>query len=160
MIGHFLDFIITLLLFHYLPALVVQHSLLRYSPQSIIVFVSLLLLRNCMTVFVLSCAVLEVALVFYFAVGTHSRGTDVSLADIRAFLACVVQSFVGPRKVQHVFKGVSKCSAEATKAHIPERSHNLIHLTKGVILPAAVELMMRVFPFASASAHEIIIAWS
>lgn len=65
-----------------LPALVVEHPLLCYFAHPVVVFVGLLLLGDGLSVFVLACAVLEVTVVFQFAVGTHRGGADVGLAYV------------------------------------------------------------------------------
>jgi hypothetical protein len=93
-VGHFF-WLVASLFSHYFPPLVIEHPLLSDPPNPLVVFVGLLLLRNSLTVGVLACAVLEVALAFDFAVGTHLRGAHEGLADVGPLLAGVVQPSVG-----------------------------------------------------------------
>lgn len=59
------------LLFHHLVPPIVQHPLLSYPLHPVIVLVGLLCLRYRMAVLVLSCSVLEVALLFHLSICTH-----------------------------------------------------------------------------------------
>jgi len=82
--------IITSFLFHNFMSLIIEHSLLSDSFDTITVFVSLLFLRDSLSIFVLSSSVLKVALCINFTIRSHCRTTYKCLADIRSFLSVFV----------------------------------------------------------------------
>lgn len=78
-------------LLYYFVAAIVEHPLLGYPLDSVAVAIGLLLLRDGLTVLVLACAVLVVALLLHLSVGTHGGRGDVGLADIGTTVALPVQ---------------------------------------------------------------------
>lgn len=99
--------IISSLLSDYFSTLFIKHSLLSYTLDSIIVLITLLLLRYRLTIFVLSCAVLEVTFTLHFTIGTHRGGAYERLANIWPFFPWFMKSPVNVWKVHHLFKRIS-----------------------------------------------------
>ena len=78
------------LLLNNFMSLVIEHPLLSYSVHSIAILVCLLFLRDGLTILVLTCWVLVVAVFLDFSVRPDSRAADEGLAYIGALLAVAV----------------------------------------------------------------------
>lgn len=82
--------VITSFFFDNFMSLIIKHSLFSDSFDSIVIFVGLLFLRDCLSIFVLTSRILEVALGIDFSVGSHCWTTYKSLADVRSLLTTPV----------------------------------------------------------------------
>lgn len=79
--------IIASFFFNNFVSFIVEHSLLSYPFDSIAIFVCLLFLRNCLSIFMLSSRILEVTLGINFSIRAHCGTTHKSLTDIRSLFA-------------------------------------------------------------------------
>jgi len=82
MIGSFFRLIISSLLSDYFSTFIIKHPFLSNPFDSIIVLVSLLLLRDCLTIFMLSRTVLKVTFTLHFTISTHRGRAYKSLTNI------------------------------------------------------------------------------
>lgn len=157
---------ISLLFLHDLMASIIKHTLLSNPLYSIIVLVSLLLLGDSLSVFILACTVFKVGLLLYFTIRTHLGRTYKSLADVGTLLSRSMKITVCIWKLHHLLKRIAERSHKSSwEKVIPTKRtklfHNLMHFLKRVtssktvnfIITKLSEGLLLIFTFASASTH-------
>lgn len=81
-------------LFYNFVSLIVKHSLLSNSINSITIFIGLLFLWNCLVSFMLPGAILIIAFLINFTISTHCWWAYKGLADIWSFFTIFMNIFM------------------------------------------------------------------
>lgn len=140
-------------------SLVIEHSFLGYSLDTVAIFVGLLFLRYGFSILVFSSCVFVVTLSVHFSIRTHYGTTHKCLTDIRSILCSsmsllmhYLDKSITVRKSHHPFHGVSKWShyeiifnevviEETHPSKTSKTSHYLVHLSEWIMTSKYVQLI-------------------
>lgn len=145
--------VVSIFLSYNFSSLVVKHPFFGNSVNSWTIFIGLLLLRDSISIFMFSHAILKIILSNYFAVRPHFAWTDVALAYIWACWTFAMHIFVNIRELEHVFKWISTVCHHWSKKWIPlktsKSSHHLVHFSEWVLHFHPSELTILVLAFSA-----------
>lgn len=159
MVGSLFRLIISSFLSDYFSTFIIKHPFLSNPFDSIVVLVSLLLLRDSLTIFMLSRTVLKVTFTLHFTISTHRGRAYKSLTNIGPFFPWIMKPPMNIWEVHHLFKRIfheSIWKQIITKHTTPKRSHDLVHLGKRIASPPAKDIKLMPicrFSFASVTTH-------
>lgn len=146
--------ITTILLPHNFSTFVIKHAFLGNSVHPRAIFVSLLFLRDSVTIFMLAHTVLKIVLLNNFAIRTHFARAHKTLANIGASGAFAVHIFVHIRELENILKRVCSeghhISKERVTSEATEAPHKLVHVGEGVMHVHPCDLLAMA---VSSSAH-------